>query len=132
MALFGLEGEKGLPVNRHTYDWETFEYKVLGEKYAQVAVLFDGETGYGGSFLYHILYLLRQTAEDQINLARLAYFLARREPNNMAHPEIKEAYSRFSRNIYQWALKEEDRRQLIKALMIYTYSRRDKEEYSDE
>jgi CRISPR-associated protein Csm1 len=132
VALFGLEGEKGLPVNRHTYDWETFEYKVLGEKYAQVAVLFDGETGYGGSFLYHILYLLRQTAEDQINLARLAYFLARREPNNMAHPEIKEAYSRFSRNIYQWALKEEDRRQLITALMLYTYSRRDKEEYSDE
>ncbi|NLM20813.1 MAG: type III-A CRISPR-associated protein Cas10/Csm1 [Peptococcaceae bacterium] len=128
ISLFGMEFDKGLLVSRHTYDWDTFEKQVLGEKYAGIAAFFDTQEDYGSSFLYNILYLLHQAGEDRINIARLAYLLARREPGPNALTEEKEGYAKFSRNLYQWALVKEDRRQLITALILYIYSRREEKE----
>jgi CRISPR-associated protein Csm1 len=129
ISLFGLEYEEGRLVDRHTYDWEAFEEKVLGEKYKIIQELYNECHDYGNSFLYSIIGLLRQADKDRINIARLAYLLARREPARSAPLSAKEAYKNFTRNIYKWALDDEDRRQLITAIIILVYTiRNDKGE----
>lgn len=125
ISLFGLEMESGYPVDRHTYDWDTFEAKVLGEKYAALRTFFTVEGGYGSSFLYNLLYFLREAPAHRINIARLAYLLARREPAKEAPAAIKAAYADFAAKLYRWALAAGDRRQLITALLIYVYTMRD-------
>jgi CRISPR-associated protein Csm1 len=113
---------------RHTYDWDTFENKVLGEKFALIDDLFSTSEDYGSSFLYNILELLRQSEDSGINVARLAYLLARREPGKRAADDIKKKYADFVQSIHRWALDNEDRKQLITALIIYTYNNRDEKE----
>jgi len=126
ISLFGPEITEGRLATRHTYDWDTFEHRVLGEKLANITGLFAGEGDYGASFLYGILHLLRcAEEEDGINLARLAYLLARREPPKSAPAQIAETYRGFAARLYEWALNPEDRRQVITALIIYTYLNRD-------
>jgi len=127
ISLFGREMQNGKLTTQHTYDWDTFENKVLGEKYALLAKLFDTADDYGSSFLYNILALLRE-AENKINLARLAYMLARREPPRSAPAALKQLYAEFTNSIYNWALEDEERRQLITAMIIYTYSKREQKE----
>lgn len=128
ISLFGLELEDGYLVDHHTYNWRVFLDKVVGEKYRAVQNLFVRVPGYGSSFLYNILNFLRQSRYDKINVARLAFLLARQESKQNASREEKEAYSEFSQSLYKWALNEEDRRQLITAIMLYVYSMREKEE----
>lgn len=113
----------------HTYDWDTFENKVLGEKYQLIDKLFSASPDYGNSFLYAIVALLRCDEPGRINIARLAYLLARHEPvGNNVPEEIKSVYREFSQNIYKWAIVDEDRRQLLTALILYTYNNRKAEE----
>lgn len=127
ISLFGLELHNGQLTDQHTYDWDTFENRVLGEKYMMIARLFDTSDIYGNSFLYSILALIRE-AEKSINLARLAYTLARHEPPKSVSDDLKKLYAEFSENIYKWVMEVEDRRQLITAIIIYTYSNREKKE----
>ena len=112
----------------HTYDWDTFENQVLGEKFALLDSLFSDDHGYGNSFLYSIMYLLRQAQPDGMNIARLAYLLARRDPERRAAEEVKACYQTITEHIYRWALHEEDRRQLITAIMLYVYNNREEKE----
>jgi CRISPR-associated protein Csm1 len=130
ISLFGLEMDGGQLQARHTYDWDTFENQVLGEKYTLLDSIFSDGEDYGNSFLYNILDLLRQAEKDRINIARLAYLLARREPDRKASGELKRNYSNFSQCVYRWALDEngQDRLQLITAIMLYTYYKREKKE----
>lgn len=128
ISLFGLEMAGEELTSRHTYDWNCFEDQVLGEKYALLDDLFASSAEYGNSFLYSVLDLLRQADADAINLARLAYLLARREPPNGASTEIKNGYSQFARLVYQWAMNPEDRRQLITAIILYVYHKREEKE----
>ncbi len=130
ISLLGMEMEEGKLQAQHTYDWDTFENQVLGEKYAILASTFSGSRDYGNSFLYNIVDLLRQAENDSINIARLAYLLARREPGKGAANETKKCYSDFAQNVYRWALSPEDRRHLITAIIIYTYNNRDEKEVS--
>ncbi|MGI6705940.1 MAG: type III-A CRISPR-associated protein Cas10/Csm1 [Clostridia bacterium] len=131
ISLFGLEMDNGLLTDRHTYSWDTFENKVLGEKYATIRELFAAGGDYGNVFLYSILYLLREADEDKINIARLAYLLARREPARNAPDALKEAYKAFTTRLYRWAMEPEDRRQLITAILLYIYTMRDEKEERD-
>jgi len=128
ISLFGLEMDKGQLQAKHTYDWDTFENQVLGEKYALIESIFCDSSSYGNSFLYNIIDLLRQAQSDSINLARLAYLLARREPDKNAPDDLKRKYRSFVQNVYHWALNGEDRRQLITAIMIYAYYYREEKE----
>lgn len=125
ISLFGMEVEGGQLQAQHTYDWDTFEKQVLGEKYTVIDSVFSGAGDYGNSFLYNIIDLLRQAESDSINIARLAYLLARREPAKGAADELKQSYRNFVQSIYRWALNGEDRQQLITAIIIYTYYNRD-------
>ena len=108
------------------YSWDIFTGKVLSEKLALLRGFADCTSGYGNSFLYNILELLRNSSE-KINLARLAYLLSRLEPNERtAGAEAVKRYSEFAKNVYTWAQSESDsdRRQFISALLIFVYLNR--------
>ena len=89
------------------------------------------ESERGKAFLYRILTLFRES-EDKINLARLAYLLARLEPPKKGGDESAEAYRRlykeFRQKLYQWQRNEKDRKQFITAIYIYAYLTRGEDE----
>ncbi|WP_161496484.1 type III-A CRISPR-associated protein Cas10/Csm1 [Clostridium thermosuccinogenes] len=128
VSLFGLESEKGQLTDKHTYNWDTFESKVIGEKYKAIKALYEAGGDYGNTYFYNILYFLRESENEKVNVARLAYLLARREPDKKAADKLKQAYSSFSANVYKWALAPEDRKQLITALIIFMCTLRDEKE----
>lgn len=111
----------------HTYSWDTFLEKVLGEKLKVVRDFFEISEDRGKAFLYHILELLRNE-EGRFNRARYVYLLSRMEPEEQKSRQQKEAYRLFSQKMYQWAGDEEDRKELITAIYLYVYDTRDKEE----
>ncbi|WP_172674216.1 type III-A CRISPR-associated protein Cas10/Csm1 [Syntrophomonas palmitatica] len=128
ISLFGLEMVQGELQARHTYNWDSFEKQVLGEKYRLINELFSINGDYGNTFLYNIIELLRQAEYDSINIARLAYLLSRREPKKGSPETLKHSYSNFARTVYSWAMNPEDRNQLITAILIYVYYKREEKE----
>lgn len=119
VTLFTEEG--------NTYKWDEFIDEVLGEKFALLNRFFSfsRETSERGkAFLYRILELFRN-AEDRINLARLAYLLARLEPAKKSGDEKAEEfralYGEFKQKLYQWQRNDKDRKQFVTAIYIYAY-----------
>ena len=114
-----------------TYHWDEFINEVLEEKFQLLYQFFSfsGESSERGkAFLYNILELFR-AADDKINLARLAYLLARLEPPRKRGDEKAEEYRRLyqelKQKLYQWQRNDKDRRQFITAIYIYAYLNRD-------
>lgn len=103
------------------YSWKDFEEKVLGEKLKLLQDYFKVIDERGKSFLYRLLNLLREVEDDKLNIARLAYLLARLEPQNK---NLKEKHSEFSKKIYRYAKNEKDRSELITAIYIFVYLER--------
>ncbi|QQE47567.1 CRISPR-associated protein Cas10/Csm1, subtype III-A/MTUBE [Peptoniphilus harei] len=103
------------------YSWKDFEEKVLGEKLKLLQDYFKEIDDRGKSFLYRLLNLLREVEDDKLNIARLAYLLARLEPQNK---DLKERHSEFSKQIYRYAKNEKDRSELITAIYIFVYLER--------
>ena len=68
-----------------------------------------------------LLELLRQAQKDKMNLARLAYLLARMEPRER---HKKESYRQFVDRMYGWGISAADRQQLITAIYLYVYTER--------
>lgn len=124
-----LDGKNAITLFDKTgrYTWDVLIDKVLGEKFQLIYEFFSVSAERGKNFLYHMLSLMRNR-EEKINLARLAYFLARLEPDKDASDLQKEVYHKFSRKIYEWMLNEEDCRQTITAIYIYAYLVREEEE----
>lgn len=118
LVLFDTNGS-------HLYTWETYENKVIGEKLKVLTTFFyDESTTRGTSFLYSMLELLREAGQEngKISIARLAYLLAKAEPPEES--DAQTAYKIFSEHIYDWVLDPEDRRQLITAILIFSYYKR--------
>ena len=67
-----------------------------------------------------MLNLLRN-AEEQINLARFAYALARRVDKREDNEDKKAMQREFCDKMYAWYLNPEDRNQLITAIYLYVY-----------
>ena len=88
-------------------------------------------TKYSMNFIYHLLELLTQR-DQKINLARYAYLLAKMEPDKSAKELEKEAYRKFSRDMYHWMMDKEDAEQLVMAIQLYVYLNRKNEEDTDE
>lgn len=128
LSLFGLELAGNELIARHTYDWDSFEKQVLGEKYALLDSILADSDDFGNSFLYNIIDLLRQAENDTINIARLAYLLARREPSPSSPQSLQDSYRHFAITVYRWALNAEDRRQLVTAILLYVYHNREEKE----
>ena len=116
----------------HTYHWKEFVEEVLGEKLSLLQRFFGYKVGdevqaRGSAFLYRILELYRHPGE-KINLARLAYLLARLEPSPSAEEEYKVLYGELKNKLYEWHRNANDRKQFITAIYIYIYMIRDREE----
>ena len=134
VSLFGRSED-------HTYRWDDFEKRVRGEKLMQLTEYFsanqakysgdnsDGDVRViGSAFLYRLLLLLRESkSSGSINIARLAYQLARLEPKRNDSEKSKSefaVYEKFAHNIYNWARSPRDRDELITAIYLYVYLNR--------
>lgn len=118
----------------NTYSWKIFIEKVLDEKYKLIEEFFsdsfDEKSGYGKSFLYRLLELMKESG-DKLNLARYAYLLARMQPDKeklKSNQKLKERYAEFSKKMYEWIKDREDCRQAITAIYIYIYTIREREQ----
>lgn len=111
------------PQEHHTYSWPVFTSAVLGEKYQALKTFFDGQDERRMAFLYNITHLLRLASTDKLNLARLAYLLARLKPRSF-DKEKSPQYDAFSKAVYRWAAIPQERDQLITAIYLYVYLNR--------
>lgn len=111
------------PQEHHTYSWPVFTSAVLGEKYQAMKTFFDGQDERRMAFLYNITQLLRLASIDKLNLARLAYLLARLKPSSF-DKEKSAQYDAFSKAVYRWAAIPQERDQLITAIYLYVYLNR--------
>ena len=117
LALFDTKGD-------FIFGWDEFTDKVINEKLALITEYLDGETDaeserHGKAMLYKMLSLC-QGAEKRINIAKLAYLLARMEPSSGGEKR-QELYKEFSEKIYAWAAVPQDRRELCMAICVYAY-----------
>ena len=110
------------PTNRHTYGWDVFENRVMGEKFALLDRFFANQDERGMAFLYRMTDLLRQAETERLNLARYAYMLARLQPRRGSASYAN--YQDFSKQMYAWACNPQDRGQLITAIYLYVYMNR--------
>ncbi len=110
------------------YNWNVFIEQVLGAKYACISEYMELTKHKGKAFLYHLLELLRGS-EGSFNRARFVYFLSRMEPDARDEDSKSEmeGYKEFSAKMYEWSLSEEDRRQVVSAIYLYAYMKREKE-----
>ncbi|MGM0216492.1 type III-A CRISPR-associated protein Cas10/Csm1 [Enterococcus sp. AZ109] len=111
-AKQGEKNQVALWTKEKTYSWEILAEKILAEKLTVIRNAFKRNSEKGKSFIYKILELLRN--DDQINIARLAYLLARSKMSD-----------RFSQQIFHWTQIPEEKEQLITALEYYIYEIRE-------
>lgn len=104
----------------HTYHWTELIEKVLDEKFALIRSFFQTSDERGKNYLYNLLDLYR-SGDKKIHLARLAYYLARLEPDKDADEQQKESYREFAKKIYAWYKSANDRKQVITAIYLYAY-----------
>jgi len=78
----------------------------------------------GRSMLYKLLELLKSIKvekEEKINLARIAYTIARLEPEDK---KLMDLYREFKTSIYKWLLNEKDLNEVLTAMNIIIYLNR--------
>lgn len=114
-----------------TYTWTDFEKRVVGEKLTALKKFFANTEDHGKSFLYNILCYIRH-CDDKINVARYAYLLSRMQPKNTDDKEQTENYKIFSQKLYDWIKNPEDRKELVTAIYLYAYLKRDKKNGENE
>jgi CRISPR-associated protein Csm1 len=105
-------------VNR--FKWEDFKDRVINEKFGCIFDYCD-QTKTGNSFLYNLLFFLERSNEN-INIARYAYLLARQAPDKSS--KAFQLYNVFAANMMKWVREDKDRKELITALRIYLYLQR--------
>ena len=126
----GKDGKNAVTLfeGEHTYHWDCFRDKVIGEKLDLINRYFAiNHLERGNSMLYKLLEYIRSLKEDKINLARYAYLLARLKPAQDDEERKEKIYQEFSQNMYRWIKNEDDRKELITAIYLYVYLNRSKE-----
>lgn len=116
VALFDTCGD-------YIFSWDEFTGKVINEKLALITEYLSGEADaeserHGKAMLYKMLSLCRN-AGKRINIAKLAYLLARMEPSS--GEERHALYKKFTEKVYAWAAVPSDRRELCMAIGVYAY-----------
>ena len=131
--MFGWDTELGKDTIKLTmprFSWEEFIDCVCGEKltFLKENLGYEGNESssrvkVGKGILYRWLDLLRNSNEE-INLARFAYVLARMAPDkkSLSYP----AYEIIRKKLYEWYKQEKDRKQLETALELIIYKIRQK------
>lgn len=111
-AKSGDKNQIALWTKDKVYNWFTFKEKVLDEKIKLLEEAFSNTDEHGKAFIYKILELLRNN--ESINIARLAYLLARSQMDDD-----------FTSTIFKWAQSKRDKPQLITAIEYYIYQIRE-------
>ena len=117
----------------NTYPWKEFQDQVIDGKYRILNEFFSSREDKGRTFLYQLLELFRdmdgveERPEKKINLARLAYLIARMRPSEKMTQGEKEKLYHFSEQIYDWIKNKQDRKQMITAIYLYAYKTREME-----
>ena len=111
------------------FKWDVLIEKVIGEKLAALDKYLVVNDEKGKGMLYNMLNLIRDTSdESRLNIARFVYFLARLAPEDKEENKEKlAAFREFSVKMYSWVQNREDNRQLIAAIYIYIYKKRNSE-----
>ena len=132
----GMDGKNAVTIadEVNSYKWKDLDEKVFGEKYVALEKFIGNQKERGNSFIYRVLQLFNENdGEDKLNIARLAYVLARLEPQkpNTNKKEVlseyekdKENYKEFSKKIYGWIKNKEDSEQMKTAILLYVYNNR--------
>lgn len=131
IALFGSE----MGNIDYVYSWDDFENGVVKDKLYKLNRWFDFnedkkskvKLNIGSSTLYKLLGLLKAVKsdkEEKINLARIAYAIARLEPEEK---ELMDIYREFKKSLYTWILNEKDLNEAITAINIIIYLNREEE-----
>lgn len=107
-----------------TFGWDDFENDVLETKLPFLKDFFDQFPKKGKAYLYRMLDLIRNIDDDKINLARLAYAMARLE-DEMGQGEADIRF--FSSKIYKWIQEKASRKALIAAIYLYVYLNREED-----
>lgn len=107
------------------YSWGEFEKSVLEEKFKLLNEFFTINKKYGMSLIYRILNLVRENDNSRLNVARFAYLLARLKPEGIVSPRKERIYNEFCEKMYRWLTSDDDRRQLITAIYLYIYTKRE-------
>lgn len=102
------------------FSWEDFIKNVLGEKFSVIKKRVTNLDDKGKVFLYRVLELFTKM-DDKLNLARLAYTLARAEPKE---EELRKIHQEFSKAVYKFAKSAKDRKEFIAAMHIFLYLER--------
>ena len=130
----GMDGKNAVTIagEVNSYKWKDLDEKVFGEKYVALEKFIGNQKERGNSFIYRVLQLFNENdGEDKLNIARLAYVLARLEPQkpNTNKKEVlseyekdKENYKEFSKKIYGWIKNKEDSKQVKTAILLYVYN----------
>lgn len=140
IALFGVDDTVckcgRICTNKHVYHWDDFITSVCKEKLGFLLDNFQIDSkdakdkdkfNLSMGFLYRLINLLQEADQEQgINLARLAYNLARLEPSHNDSAK-KDKFAKIKEKIYNWAKAAEERRQLITAINLMIYLNRKKE-----
>lgn len=128
IALFGMQNIEGQEICEHVFKWDVFSDQVLSKRKLlldAIGVNAERETDEvntsSKSFLYKMLELLITADQDRISLARLAYLLARHEPNSNSSEEMNAKYRNFRVKLYDWATNSETRQELRTAIMLCVY-----------
>ncbi len=124
-----LEGKNAITLfdKNNSYHWDEFIDRVMGEKFATISEFFSTVEDKGKSLLYNLLELFRNR-NNKINIARMAYTLARMEPSGKVSEEEKALYKNFKEKVYDWMFSDTDTKQVITAIYIYSYLIRKEEE----
>lgn len=122
-----ISDKENVSISDATYNWDTFENKVVEDKYNTIRKFFDNSSERGNAFLYRILDLIRGRKES-VNFARYVYLLARLEPDKKAGEDQQMLYKEFSSKMYKWIESNEDCRQLKTAINMYVYMTRESED----
>ena len=132
----GIDGKNAVTIagEVNSYKWKELDEEVFGEKYATLEKFIGNQKERGNSFIYRVLQLFNENdGEDKLNIARLAYVLARLEPQkpNTNKKEVlseyekdKENYKEFSKKIYGWIKNKKDSKQVKTAILLYVYNNR--------
>ena len=80
----------------------------------------DAESDRHGKAMLYRMLALCQNVDNQLNIAKIAYLLARMEPSS-GDTQRHTLYRRFADNVYTWATVPADRQELIMAICIYSY-----------
>lgn len=113
IALFTADDE--------AYTWQEFTEDIIEKKLRFLQKhLQNGEEN--ATFIYALVQLLKDDA--QINIAKIAYTLGRRQPDEKADDVVKAKYNEFSSTVYSWAVDKNERKRLALAGQIYIYLNR--------